>query len=146
MAWTKKPIIFIFFIFILVLTGLIFSPVLFKNQVKGGSLQTSVVIYICGNGTIEEPEICDIQPVMVGHLIAEMELFKQNMEKNVTMVIMFLVMVVVLFVRPRRLLHQLVVVVAEEEEDIFLQKKLKLLLKAKPILKLRLLYCKTERL
>ena len=60
MVWEKKTIILIFFI--LISTGLIFSPVLFKNQVKASSLQTSVVIYICGNGTIEGPEICDDGP------------------------------------------------------------------------------------
>ena len=62
MAGKRKPIIFIFFI--LVSAGLVFSPVLFKNQikVKAGSLQTSVVIYICGNGIIEGPEICDDGP------------------------------------------------------------------------------------
>jgi len=53
----KKNIILIFFT--LILAGLIFSPVLFKKQVKASSLQTSVVIYICGNGIIEGPEICD---------------------------------------------------------------------------------------
>jgi len=57
MIWKEETIILIFFI--LILTGLTFSPVLFKNQVKASSLQTSVVIYICGNGIIEEPEICD---------------------------------------------------------------------------------------
>jgi len=57
MVWKKKTIILIFFI--LISAGLIFSPVLFKNQIKAGSLQTSVVIYICGNGIIEGPEICD---------------------------------------------------------------------------------------
>jgi len=57
MVWKRKTIILIFFI--LVSTGLIFSPVLFRSQVKASSLQTSVVIYICGNGVIEGLEICD---------------------------------------------------------------------------------------
>jgi len=60
MVWKRKSIILIFFI--LSSAGLIFSPVLFKNQVKANALQTSVVIYICGNGIIEEPEICDDGP------------------------------------------------------------------------------------
>jgi len=60
MKWGKKIIIFIFYPLILI--GLIFSPVLFKSQIQAGTLQTSVVIYICGNGTIEGPEICDDGP------------------------------------------------------------------------------------
>jgi len=60
MAGTRKIIISIFFV--LILAGLVFSPVLFENQVKAGSLQTSVVIYVCGNGIIEGPEICDDGP------------------------------------------------------------------------------------
>ena len=46
-------------LFFLILTGPILSPFLFKNQVKASSLQTSVVIYICGNGIVEGPETCD---------------------------------------------------------------------------------------
>lgn len=70
MVWQKNHHIGLSFLIILILTGLIFSPVLFNpsekfflagfnTQVKASSLQTSVVIYICGNGTIEGPEVCD---------------------------------------------------------------------------------------
>ncbi len=66
MAEERGILITIFFI--LILMGLIFSPVLFsllfksEKQVEASNLSTSVIIYICGNGIIEGPEICDDGP------------------------------------------------------------------------------------
>ena len=44
---------------VVALIGLIFISYFVGNQINASSLQTSVVVHICGNGTIEGPEVCD---------------------------------------------------------------------------------------